>query len=452
MGFIGALPSEVRRIIATLAPEIRRPVINVCAGNFTIPSILRSAGYAGDLYACDVTLYTSALGAYLTDRPLDLKIRPDAPATLAELLNIGTPAGAFASIALLYDLRQVWKMKNPFQARQVESYRRNWPALVAKLKAKLAAYKQHLAGVRYDPKDGFEVLQEASPEHHIFTAPPIYKGDYEKLDKLLTLCLEWTPPAYKPMLDTDLDIYRLIARFEGYAVVIYKDLPPVYEILGQPTAVIMPRGRGSNTLRVITRGSRRIVVRHQVKSEDVGPFLPASCSPTGREKVTLARITLGQSIRMNELFASARINTFTGGTAESVVFMLDGKIFGKADFCKSSHQWKFPDEEGFPPMIYLMSDLVVPNDTPRLAKLVLLCLLSSEVKQLLDIHFSEDFAYVGTTAFSAHAASMKYRGIFKMHKRMEDPNGYRLNYCCRFGGHSLQGALKSWMRKHKESK
>ena len=53
-------------------------MINVCAGNFTIPAALRSAGYAGDIACCDVSLYTSALGAYLTGTPLDLKVRPSA--------------------------------------------------------------------------------------------------------------------------------------------------------------------------------------------------------------------------------------------------------------------------------------------------------------------------------------------------------------------------------------
>lgn len=445
MGFIGSLPTEVRRVFATWAPRIAHPVINVCAGNFTIPSVLRSAGYAGPITACDVSLYTSALGAYLTDRPIAVRLRPDAPAHLAELMRLESPIDTAASVALLLDLGRVWQMKNPFQARQVEHYRRSWPALMERTRAKLAAYKAHLAGVGYQARDGFEVLQEAAPEHTVITAPPTYKAGYERLEKVLQAVLEWDPPPFRVMVDKDLDIYRLIAKFADYAVVLYKDMPEVCAILGPPTAVL----QGKSTLRIITRAERpRIVLRQTVKSAPVGPFLPPSFRPTGRERLGLARISTAQSLRMNELFLSSRVDSFAGGVNESLAFLLDGRIFGKADFARSTFQWKLEGAAAPPPMIYLMSDLAVPSEAPRLSKLVLLCLLSSEVKQLLDRHFAEDFAYVGTTAFSAHPSSQKYRGVFKLHKRIADPGGFRLNYCARFAGHTLQEALRIWTRKH----
>ena len=445
MGFIGALPREVLRVFAAWASAVTPPVINVCAGNFTIPSVLRSAGYAGPIVCCDVSLYTSALGAYLTDAPLEIHVRPDAPAHLADLVSLESPLEAIASIALLYDLREVWQIKNPFQARQVGHYRRIWPQLMEKTRAKLAAYKEHLAGIRYEARDGFEVLQEADPAGTVITAPPTYKGGYERLEKLLAAVFEWRQPAYRVMVDKDLEIYRLIARFADYAVVLYKDMPEVYEILGPPTAVLS----GQSTLRIITRADRpRIVLRRGVKTEAVGPFLPADYPITGRERLGLARISLAQSLRMNELFLSSRIDSFAGGIAESLAFTLDGRIFGKADFCKSTHQWKLAAAQSPPPMIYLMSDLVVPSRAERLSKLVLLCLLSREVKQLLDLRLCEDFAYVVTTAFSARPSSMKYRGIFKLHKRLKDPGGFRLNYFAAFGSHPLQKALQIWTGKH----
>ena len=317
-------------------------MINVCAGNFTIPSVLRSAGFQGDIFACDVTLFTSALGAALTGQPLALRLRPDAPAPFGELVDLSTPEDAFASIALLYDLHMVWKMKNPFQARQVEGYRRNWPGLVARTKEKLAAYNAHLAGVRYAARDGFEVMKAADPAHTLITAPPIYKGGYERLDELINRCVEWDPPAYKPMLDTDLEPYELISRFEDYIVVLYKDLPEVYKLLGEPVAAILPKGRASYVMRIIAKRGPRLVVRPQTRSQPVGPFLPPDYRITGRERLTVAQLTLAQSIRMNQLFSAARVNTFTGGTDLSLAFMLDGRIFGKCDLCKSAHDWKFP--------------------------------------------------------------------------------------------------------------
>jgi hypothetical protein len=99
-------------------------------------------------------------------------------------------------------------------------------------------------------------------------------------------------------------------------------------------------------------------------------------------------------------------------------------------------------------MIYLMSDLVLPSTAPRLSKLVLLCLLSSDVKQILDLHFAESFVYVATTAFSAHPESMKYRGVFKLHKRLPDATGFRLNYYAPFSRRPLAQAFALWLKKY----
>ena len=67
MSFIGAVATSVRQVLAQYAKDVHLPCLIVGAGNFTVPSVLRSAGFAGTITACDVTLYTSALGAYLLD-------------------------------------------------------------------------------------------------------------------------------------------------------------------------------------------------------------------------------------------------------------------------------------------------------------------------------------------------------------------------------------------------
>lgn len=48
--------------------------------------------------------------------------------------------------------------------------------------------------------------------------------------------MEWTPPAYREMTDKSLELFEAIARFDSYYVVLEKDLPEVYALLGQPSA------------------------------------------------------------------------------------------------------------------------------------------------------------------------------------------------------------------------
>ena len=65
MSFLGSIAGPLRKVLAAYADEISVPVLLPCAGNFTVGAALRSGGYRGRITGCDITLYTSALGAYL---------------------------------------------------------------------------------------------------------------------------------------------------------------------------------------------------------------------------------------------------------------------------------------------------------------------------------------------------------------------------------------------------
>jgi hypothetical protein len=178
-------------------------------------------------------------------------------------------------------------------------------------------------------------------------------------------------------------------------------------------------------------------------------LLPPDSQITGKEIIDLVPLSLSQTLRLNELFMASHIDYFTGGVSNSYGFRLDGRLFGKVDFAPSSHQWKLPDAR---PMIYIMSDLAIPSSVSRLSKLVLYCVLSSDVKRLLDLHFVEDFGYAATTAFSKNPVSMKYRGMFKLHSRKEHAQAYQLNYYSAFLPHTIGQSFQLWLKKHNGAK
>ncbi len=444
MSFVGAVAAPVRQVLASYAASIALPVLVCGAGNFTVPSVLRSGGYAGAIKACDVSLYTTALGSYLTGARLDVRERADCPAHLRGLLRTGSPLDLAASIALLLDLREAWRVRNPFQARVVDLHRERWEQLLAETRARLEAFRAHLGPLDFAPRDGFDFLQEHGPGHAVFAFPPTYKRGYEKLEALFGAVLEWTPPQYREMTDGSLELYELVAGFESYFVVLEKDIPEARAILGEPVAVL-PRGRGTRTYILARSAPRKIVMRKVAKSQAVGPIRAADKTLSGTERLGLAPLTLAQTIRLNELFLSPRIDYFTGGVGLSLAFTLDGEIFGKADFAPSAHQWKLPEAGA---MIYLMSDLAVSSRIPRLSKLVLLCLLSREVKSLMDGRWLEDFAWVITTAFASGPVSMKYRGVFDLHTRKPQEGGFALNYYARCGRFGLAEAYEIWLKKY----
>lgn len=257
MSFIGAVAASVRQVLADSARSLSWPCLVIGAGNFTVPSVLRSAGFSGQITACDVSLYSSALGAYLSGQELPVRERQDVPAHLAGLLRPGSPAVLAASIALLMDLREVWQAKNPYQERVVNNYRRLWDSLLEKTLEKLGRFKEHLGPISYQVRDGFDLLKNSSREQAVFAFPPTYKGGYERLERLLGAVAEWEPPIYQEMSDKDLELYELIAEFPAYYVVLEKDLPDVYAILGEPTAVL-PRSRDKLTYIIAREGKKRL--------------------------------------------------------------------------------------------------------------------------------------------------------------------------------------------------
>lgn len=445
MSFIGAVATQVRQAIANYAADIKQPVLLVGCGNFTVAAALRSGGYTGPIKACDVALYTSALGAYLSDSPFEVSEKEDCPQPLRGLLRTASPLETIASIALLYDLREVWQGKNQYQQKVVDQYRLKWEELLDRTRDKLQAFKEHVGAIEYLARDGFAFLEEHDRAHTVFAFPPTYKSGYERLEKLLRAALDWTPPEYREMTDRDLGLYEAVARFDAYFVVLEKDLPEVHAIIGEPSA-ILPRGRNSFSHIIAKQTARKIITRNTTRSASAGPVWPADQEISGDEELSLALITTAQSIRLNELFLSTRIDYFSGGVGVSLAFLLDGRIIGKADFCQTTHRWKLPDDRA---MIYIMSDLAVPSCEKRLAKLVLLCIQAREVKEILDLRYVDDFAWVCTTAFSPHPVSMKYRGIFRLHKRKEEAGGFLLNYYAEFSPHTMTQVLDIWTKKYK---
>lgn len=448
MSFIGAVSASVRKVLAEYARNVVLPPLIVGAGNFTVPSVLRSGGYAGPITACDVTLYTSALGCYLTDTELGAEEREDCPPQLRGLLRTSTPLELAASVSLLLDLREVWQCKNAFQTRMVEHHRKAWDRLMEKTCEKLAAYKAHIGAIDYRAQDGFELLAEHDAAHTVFAFPPTYKRGYEKLEALLAAAVRWPTPAYREMTDKSLELYERIAGFQAYYVVLEKDLPEVYAILGKPVAVL-PRGRGRTTY-IVARHAPSVVVRPHVKSAPVGPLWPSAAPVTGEELPGFAVVKRAQSLRLNELYLARRIDYYDGGVDACLVLTLDGKAIGKADFMKSTvGTWKLPENPDGEDAIYIMCDLAVASDVEkRLAKLVLYLLGSTEVRDWLNAKLNLRLGWVVTTAFSRGPVSMKYRGVFKLYSRKQDRKTglFALNYYRAFSG-TLRENFAAWLKK-----
>lgn len=457
MSFIGSIVTPLRRVIAEYAKEIRSPVLLPCAGNFTVGSALRSGGYKGRITGCDITLYTSALGAYLSGEDLEVSLKDTCPDYLRPFTDISSPEAFTLSTSLMLDLRYVWKRQNIWHRRVLANYEKNWDALLEKTRVKLEAFRDHMnqgAGCGYVPQDAMDFMQEQDYDNAVFAAPPTYgsKG-YILQEQMLAAAFQWEQPSFHELNFTDTDFYEEIIKFRDWMVILEFPVPGIEKILGEPVAVVH-RGRNSVALTYSGHCKKTIVTRSYFKSKSPGPIFPSNLEVTGNEQVGVAMLDVKESVRLNELFMSSRVDYFLDDVAMSLAFCLDKKIIGKADFClgKGGRDWTLPEEGK---QIYMRADLAVPSEKePRLAKLVLMLIQSHEIKSLLDEKFKEDWKFVLTTAFSRKPVSMKYRGVFKLHKRIPDQSvgGYKLNYYGELGKWSLEEAFREWQKRYQGRK
>ena len=456
MSFVGSIATPLRRVLVAYASELHTPVLLPCAGNFTVGSALRSGGYMGRITGCDITLYTSALGAFLAGYEMPVTIREDCPEHLRCFLDLSSQDRFVASVSLMLDLRFVWKRQNVWHRRVLANYERNWPQLMDKTIAKLHDFKAHMTqggGCGYLAQDAAAFLDEQDYDNAVFVAPPTYgsKG-YIVQERMLAASLQWQQPSYTELNFTDMAFYEKIVNFRDWMAILEFPVEGIEKLLGDPVAVVH-RGRNSVAFAYAGHSRKRIVTRSYFHSKSPGPIFPSNQPVTGEEEVGVAFLDVKQSVRLNELFMSSRVDYFLDDVALSIAFCLNRKIIGKADFClgKGGRDWSLPESGN---QIYQRADLAVPSVEPRLAKLVLMLIQSREVKSLLDEKFKEDWKFVTTTAFSRKPVSMKYRGVFKLHKRMPDASvgDFKLNYYGELGLWTLQEGFEQWQRKYRRGR
>lgn len=99
------------------------------------------------------------------------------------------------------------------------------------------------------------------------------------------------------------------------------------------------------------------------------------------------------------------------------------------DYCLGGFGFKLPQAKGVD--LWQLTDFCTNNDIPRLAKLILMCILSKQTKRTLSRVMGHEVKKVITYVYTSNPVSMKYRGIYKKDK--ENSVVGRLIYIGEFG-------------------
>lgn len=452
--FHGSIPQDMRRILYEIVKDWDVSDIYVgCSGNFTVERVLAEIGLHA-IHGNDVTLYSSIIGAYLSNQDFPIRLRDEYADAFGWLLPyLEDAASATATImlstTLLNGMSADGSLKeNAYYDRLNPAFRTQWDAMHTKTRLKLESVPFMLAS--YHCGDVVPWTTALPADGGFISYPPFFSGDYENMFKKQDMLFEWDKPTYDEIGDGQVESFLESVTSRQYWAFGVNHRRPAYDDYLQ--GVTQTTNRGMPIYVYASNGSKRVVSPHQ----QLEPVYQARLTPGQAvgQVMTLAPLNNAQFQALRSQYMNIHIRP--GQATLPVGVLVDGHLVGVFAFNP-------PSSYGDSATIYMLSDFAVsPTDYRRLSKLVLIAALSQEAKLLAERMINHRVRQVFTTAFSDNPVSMKYRGLFAVYNRTEkqpDPDKsldhsqkkYQINYVSDAGQWTLAEGLALWQKKHSQT-
>jgi len=426
--FIGSINEDLRAVLAEMAKDWKQRQVWIgCSGNFTVERVLLRAGVT-HLHSNDVSLYSCALGNYLTGTTMRMDVASPEFAWLGEYVD--TPLRQIAALLLCTEMFKFTGRDEIFHRRMEAAYRRNFRQLHERTLAKVS---KALIDTRLESFFAGDVMQHVvnAPEDCVYIAfPPTYTKGYERLYRKIDEVFDWDRPEYDVFDDESFRRFTALVQQKTNWVTL-RDHP--VEELDEFLAARIHTGLRSRPVYVYAAvGDRKVVSPHQ-------KFEPVHVQRLTGElsgSLKLMKLTQGQLNTLRSEYLNAKIVPAAASLRFAV--LAGDELIGALAFDRSTYLGGWCEA-------YMMTDFAVPSHAhPRLSKLVLAVSLSHEVKALLEMSMNLQVRKIGTTAFTDKPVSQKYRGLYDLHSRKEGA----LNYTARAGRWTMAEALDWWQRRY----
>ncbi len=165
--------------------------------------------------------------------------------------------------------------------------------------------------------------------------------------------------------------------------------------------------------------------------------LPDDYEITPKSKLKFIRASMSEIDYLRMIYLKKDI--LMGSAPFCYLWFIDDYVFGASmfDFLKVT-------KYGFN-IAYMKSDFVIDSNIPRLSKLLIMAVLSTEYKKELDIRYRNDIGRIYTSVFTDKPVSMKYRGVFDLDERVSGKLHYSQD-AGKFG--SLKNVLQTYISRH----
>lgn len=404
-----------------------------CSGNFTIERILKERPFK--LYGNDVSLYTSTIGNYLANKDMNISVKLDQYKWLEEYMQ--DPLDRIATLLLCTTMLQDYTRQEPYFVRKRNAYYKQWKRLHEETTEKVAKGLDGIKLEDYWMGDVVEWVQMAPNDQAFISFPPTYTGGYEKLYNAFNDVFEWKEPEYK-MFDNDSLHVMVEAMKEKKEWMISRD-EEIPELEEYTIGKVQTSLRSKPVTIYASKATPRITMPHQKVELLKIPRANENTEITIDSVLSVKKITQGQMNTLRSLYLNPGIAP--ASALLNLAVLVDGRLVGAVGLAKSQ----------FGSGAYMMTDFAIrPLKYKRISKLVLATALSTEVKLMIEQAINQRVRTITTTAFTDKPVSMKYRGLFELASRKDDPP--RLNYDGQAGKWTLKEGFEWWIKKHSKYK
>jgi len=430
--FIGSINPDTRFIVQSLIPEFENlPIFVGCSGNFTTERLLLKNGLT-NITGNDVSLYSTAVGNFLTHRKINIGVKDEKYSWLEAYLTDGISQIATLLLCSEY-FKFVDKDNQPYYKRQSGAYRTQFETLHKKTVTRLSERLKGMEIKDYVCGDVLEYVKTIPEQSAFLTFPPTYKGGYEKLYKKINEVFEWDEPQYEVFSKESMHVLKseIKKKAKWLFLTDKKDESEEPFLIAE----LQPASNTKTIYLYSNMNGQKRITKPQ-RAYDPVPLERATGKLTG--KLKLVSLTPSQLNTLRSEYLKRSI-AYTGTPDVIIGILDDGKLLGVLAFRQISPIYRDMAD------LYMLTDFCIgPSIYKRLSKLVLCVALTTDVKEIVEAALQYPIRRIFTTIFTEKAVSMKYRGLFELFNRNDD----KINYVADIGRWTLEEAFEFWKKKY----
>ena len=426
---------DLKGVLAQLLePHKDLPLYVAGSGLFTIERIATKIGYK-EIHSSDFCLPGCLLGQKLLGETEVVKVIDKNLDWMNEYLK-GIDE-SIASSLILADMAPFMAQKCIHDKVMLREYQKNFGTLHKKLLKHIRDYYSGVKIASFSPCDPISFV-EGAPDDCILVIPPPLQAFYGPTNSRINEVVSWAAPKRQILnAKTYQNIMGFLEKKREWIVATPFEIPEV-----KPLSIVA-QGRSGPLIKVYQSSGNNFLVRRKIETE---PLDLSRLSGEMDGDLRIMKISAGQMDLLRSEYLDPKI--IPSPSDINLAVMVGSDLIGALGFSmpNSGRSWNGIDLYD----AFMIADFAIrPTIYKRISKLVLVAALSKEVHELLEEMHIRKIYKIGSTVFSAHEESMKYRELFEIASERKSGG---LLYVADAGRWTLQEGFEWWKKKHGQTK